>query len=215
MGLKRVPHYSTIAKAEKRLLTEGGASGLLEATLASARRSGLIGQQVAQAAIDSTGYDNGHMSAYYGRRSGKQKHRFPKFTALMDTESHLYLSGVMNEGPFPDHREFAPAVRAVHRRVAFVVLPADAGYDSEPAHRLVRERLGARSIIPARSGRPTSRPPTGPYRRRMARRFPRKRYGRRWQIESAFSQDKRRFGSSALGRGATQSPGTRRASSAQ
>ena len=106
MGLKRVPHYSTIAKAEKRLLTEGGASGLLEATLASARRSGLIGQQVAQAAIDSTGYDNGHMSAYYGRRSGKQKHRFPKFTALMDTESHLYLSGVMNEGPFPDHREF-------------------------------------------------------------------------------------------------------------
>ena len=203
LGLTRVPHYSTIAKAETRLLTRGNASALLETTLSQARRAGLLGSKAERVAIDSTGYENGHTSAYYGRRCGIRKHRFPKVTALMDTRSHLYLSGVMNEGPFPDHREFAPAVSAAHRRVAFVVLLADAGYDSEHAHRLVRETLGARSVIPATSGRPTTRPPTGTYRRRMARRFPNKTYGQRRQIESAFSQDKRRFSSSVAGRDTT------------
>lgn len=29
----------------------------------------------------------------------------------------------------------------------------------------------------------------------MKSRFPRKRYGQRWQIEATYSQDKRRFGS--------------------
>ena len=71
----------------------------------------------------------------------------------------------------------------------------DTGYDAERTHVLVREHLGAESLIPAKTGRATARPPRGKYRRMMHEAFPDKRYGQRWQVESAISRDKRLFGS--------------------
>lgn len=98
-------------------------------------------------------------------------------------------------GPYPDDPQFAPVVRRAHGRVPFDCMLVDAGCDSEASHVLLREELGAHSIIPATRSRPTSRLPKGRYRRAMRLHFPRKRYGQRWQIESTYSQDKRRFGS--------------------
>lgn len=77
----------------------------------------------------------------------------------------------------------------------YKALAADAGYDSEKAHCLLRDELGIRSLIPAKRGRHTHKLPLGRYRRLMATRFPGKKYGQRWQIEATYSQDKRRFGS--------------------
>jgi len=91
-------------------------------------------------------------------------------------------------------------VRAAFARQPFAELLADAGYDAERHHVLVREELGARSIIPPTRRRPSRRLPAGTYRRRMTRRFPRGRFAQRGQLESCFSQDKRRFGSSIEGR---------------
>jgi hypothetical protein len=82
-------------------------------------------------------------------------------------------------------------------------LLADAAYDSEANHVLCREVLGIESIIPPRMGRKPRKPsrsPSTPHRKRMKQHFPAKRYGQRWQIESAISQDKRRFGSAIEGR---------------
>jgi len=172
----------------------------LSASLQDAQSSGLLAERCRQVALDSTGYENGHTSVYYGQRCGQRKRRFPKFTALCDTRSHLYVSGVMSEGPAADHLEFREAVVTGFARIPFDELLADAGYDSEANHVLVRSQLVARSIIPPSIGRPTARPPTGDWRRRLAQRFPHRRYGQRWQIESCFSQDKRRFGSSIEGR---------------
>lgn len=95
----------------------------------------------------------------------------------------------------PDHIDFESAVRDAFTATPFRELLADAGYDSEAAHRFVREELGAKSIIPPNAGRPTLAPPTGRYRYAMAKSFPHKRYGPRWHIETTYSQDKRRFGS--------------------
>ena len=67
---------------------------------------------------------------------------------------------------------------------------ADAGYDSEENHRLAWLGMNVCSIIPPRSGRPTTKPPPKdqPLRRRMHRYFKKKReqalYGQRWQIET-------------------------------
>jgi hypothetical protein len=36
--------------------------------------------------------------------------------------------------------------------------------------------------------------PEGHYRQQMARRFPKRKFGQRWQIESVFSRFKRRLG---------------------
>jgi len=171
----------------------------MSATLEQARQMGLCAERCRQVALDSTGYENGHTSVYYGQRTGQRKRRYPKFAALCETRSHLYLSGVMSQGPRPDHWDFAPAVVQGFARLPFAEILADAGYDSE-AHHVLVDRLGARSIIPPRIGRHGARPPQGRHRRQLARRFPRSRFTQRWQLESAFSQDKRRFGSAIEGR---------------
>lgn len=147
-------------------------------------------------AIDSTCYDADRRSVYYGWRCGLKKSKMPKLSAVADVDNYLYQSAVANRGPFPDFREFPSAVRQAHSLNPFDELLADAGYDSEASHRLVREELGAESIIPPRHGRPTHKPPprTQPYRRKMAQRFPKKKYNRRSHIETCFSQDKKRFG---------------------
>lgn len=177
-----------------------GFEALLKATVDLARDAGILSGRSKEVALDSTGYEAGHTSEYYGRRSGLKKSHFPKLTAICDTRSHIYLSGLADQGPKPDSTEFRSTVLLGYSVQPFDVLFADAGYDGESHHVLIRERLGAISIIPARVGRPSSRPPRGRYRRQMASQFPKKRYGQRWQLESCFSQDKRRFGSSVEGR---------------
>src|SRR6185295_1870807 len=79
-------------------------------------------------------------------------------------------------------------------------ITADAGYDSEPNHRAARERHGVRTIIPAKHGRPTEKPPKGYYRRLMKTRFDRKAYRRRSQAETVMSMIKRRQGAHIRGR---------------
>ena len=84
------------------------------------------------------------------------------------------------------------------------VVVADAGYDSEANHRIARQDMGVRSIIPPGIGRPTTKPPTGRWRRHMAKRFKRKadqgHYGQRAQSETAHSMIKRNQGSSLRSR---------------
>ena len=195
LELTQAPHHTAVFYAERRLLKRKNFHKLLRATVEDARSKKILGKKARQVAIDSTGYDGGHVSHYYARRSGRKQRHFPKFTALCDTKSHLYLSGLMTQGPYPDDREFAAVAREGSALHPFDELLADAGYDAEHHHQLVRHELGARSIIPPTRGRPSPHPPTGTYRRRMATRFPKKHYGQRWQIESCISQDKRRFGS--------------------
>ena len=68
---------------------------------------------------------------------------------------------------------------------------ADAGYDSESNHRFARESCGVRTIIPAKHGRPTSKPASGHYRRLMQVRFDTEAYRDRAQIETVVSMIKR------------------------
>jgi len=58
------------------------------------------------------------------------------------------------------------------------------------------------SFIPATIGRPTSKPPTGRYRRQMKQRLNKDygRYGQRWQGETGFSMIKRRLTASVNAR---------------
>jgi hypothetical protein len=150
-----------------------------------------------------------HVSHYFTRRCGRHrahdKARYPKLSALCDTRRPLVLGVVVDRGPKPDHCEFAATVRDAYGRQPFATLLGDAGYDSEPAHRFCREQLGVRSLFPLnRSGRRRRDGQPGRlgglYRRQLARRFPRKTYGQRWQIETVFSMVKRLPGSALRGR---------------
>jgi hypothetical protein len=92
-------------------------------------------------------------------------------------------------------------MRQAATRVRFDRLPADSGYDGEHNHALAREELGVRSTViklnPRNTGR--RRRPKSKYRRQMRRRFRKRKYGQRWQAESAISRNKRRPGPARLG----------------
>ena len=85
---------------------------------------------------------------------------------------------------------------------------ADAGYDSEANHRIARQDMGVRSIIPPDAGRPNKKgaPPSSYWRRRMKRllatRTSRRHcgYTQRWQAETVNSMIKRNLGSALRAR---------------
>ncbi len=207
LGLGHVPHWTTLQKASRRLLAVPRANRLLTRTLPR-----LLGRRrrVARAAFDSTGLECGHTSRYYIRRrargaSAKQTvrySRYAKLEAAFECATHVILAAAAMRGPSPDTDRLVPLLDGVLRRVRLTALLADAGYDSEPNHRYARERCGVRTAIPATAGRPTTKEPTGRWRRLMKRRLDKDycQYGQRWQAESGFSMSKRRLGSSINGR---------------
>lgn len=209
LGLQRVPHYTTLWAAHRRLFKKPQADRLMDQVLRHCRRRGLLPPKSRLAALDSTGLESRHVSHYFTHRCGRQsahwRGRYPKLSALCDARSHLVLGAVFDRGPKPDHCEFEPTVRHALRRQRVTTLLGDAGYDSEPGHRLCRHELGVRSIFPVtcrgrrrHDGQP--RALTGHYRRRLFRHFPKEQYGQRWQIETVFSMIKRLLGSALRAR---------------
>ena len=207
LGLKAVPHFTTPQKASRRLLGQRVARRLFRTTI---RRFLRRRRRLRRAALDSTGLDCGHASRYYiRRRNGSAKRwqtvaysHYAKLEAAFDCASHLMVGVLVGRGPRPDTDRFVPLLDAALANVRISDALADAGYDSEPNHRHARERRGVRSFIPATAGRPTIKPPTGRYRRRMKQRLNKHygRYGQRVQAETGFSMFKRRLGSAVHGR---------------
>jgi hypothetical protein len=199
------PHFTTVQKASKRLLTQGRVRQLLDATVK--RRLGRR-KRVARAAIDSTGLECTAASGYFVRRRTRVSepwkkivyHHFPKLGVICDTSDHFILAIRVGRGPRPDVDEFRPLVADAKRRVRLMQIVADAGYDSEPNHRFARETCGTRTIIPAKHGRPTDKPASGRYRRLMQVRFDRPTYRHRVQVETVISMIKRRQATYVRGR---------------
>ncbi len=158
------------------------------------------------AAIDGTGFEAHHTSHYFVRRRAKglqtvqstTYRRWPKVGLVCDCDSHLILAAVPGRGPSPDHPHVVDIMRAAVRRRSIETLLADAGYDGECVHEFLRNELGITSIIPPSICLPTTKPPSGFYRRLMRSYFERPRelcrYGQRWQVETVMSMIKRRLG---------------------
>lgn len=213
LGLKRVPDHSTLHKAARRFFGAGVSDKLLAAAvrLTMGRR-----KLVRRAAADSTGLEAGHRSPYFVRRRQRGQagrdprkparavvyRRFPKLTYLIDCDTHLILALLAGRGPRPDVDELDPLLARLPRGVTLLKLLADAGFESEPNHRLLREEHGIAGLMPAQRGRPAQRgkPPSGYWRRRMSwllrtkRRRRRRGYTQRNQAETAASMVKRNLG---------------------
>ena len=168
-----------------------------------ARGRGLI-DAAPVAAVDATGLETRHVSAYFGLRRGGEGHRqraWPKLTAVVHAHSHLILGAVPGVGPSQDSPDFTPAMRQAARFVRIDTVLGDAGYDAEHNHRLCREDLGIRQAVIRLNRRNTGRRwPKSPYRRAVRHRFPKATYNQRWHAESGFSQHKRRLGSALTAR---------------
>jgi len=196
IGLKHVPHFTTLQKSSRHLLASAPVRRVLHSTIRMyyGRR-----RRVPSSAVDSTGLECSSASGYFVRRrnrvTGPWKtvvyHHYPKLGVVSDTSCHFILAMRVGRGPRPDVDEFRPLVKDALRTMSLLRMVADAGYDSEPNHRFARERCGIRTIIPPKRGRPTNKPATGHYRRLMQVRFDTNAYRDRVQIETVMSMVKR------------------------
>ena len=210
IGLKKVPHGTTLQKASQRLLCNAAVQRLLDATVVRARRRRRHKRRpcVKRSAVDSSGFEAHQTSHYFVRRRAKGRKdwqsttykTFPKLAVLTDCSSHLVLAAIAQRGPGPDITHFERIVCQAYPRARMETLLADAGYDAEWAHCVARHDLGIRSIIPPKIGRPTEKAPTGYYRRLMSQRLHLTCYGQRWQVETVVSMIKRRLGSAVNAR---------------
>ena len=124
-----------------------------------------------------------------------------KLTVTCDCRTHLILALGTSREPFPDSGGIHALMR--NQITKMDALLADAGFDSEDNHQFLSTTCGVRSIFPPRIGRPTLKPPTGYYRRKMKAYFNRygsTTHGQRGQVETVFSMIKRNFGSSLSAR---------------
>jgi hypothetical protein len=71
--LKAIPDHSTLQKAADRLLPSFSAGRLLDMTIRLGQVLGLLGSRFPLAAMDGTGLESHHASAYYVRRKAKGK----------------------------------------------------------------------------------------------------------------------------------------------
>lgn len=202
IGLRKSPHYTTYQKAAKRLLEARRAKRALRATVRRAVASRVLRPTVSLAAMDSTGMESHHVSAYYVRRrakGGKTEQnttycRYPKMGVVCDCKSHFVLALVPGQGPGPDILHFRAALNQASKNARIATLAADAGYDSEATHEYARKQKGVRTLIPATIGRPTKNRLRGYWRRQMKSRLHLTRYGQRWQVETVNSMFKRLLG---------------------
>jgi hypothetical protein len=200
LQLSAVPDYTTLYRFLRRLDDDTVNRGLHE-TVRRLRRRRRSAVSVA-VAVDGTGLSYNSVSTFFVRRleqqtDGSTRHRrWLKWVIVVDVQQQILLAQRAHQGPGSDVRALPGLLDVAVRGAPIRLVLADAEFDSEPNHQHIRQRLGARSIIPAkRRGIPN-----GAIRNQMYRDFPEKPYRQRTKIETVFSVVKRKLSSRAPGR---------------
>jgi hypothetical protein len=217
--LRRAPDHNTLCDAFGTLARLDVFAPMLDELAAAFEAAGLLRLGERPLAADGTYFESRHVSRHFERRrrdttaaaaavdkAGSATRAdavrgLPKLGIAVACACHLVLSVWAGTGAGSDHPHFEPLVYHAWRRAPVSTVVADAGYDSEAAHELVREDLAcAASLIPPRIGRPTDKPPATFYRALAARLLAddpaaKAAYGQRWQAETVNSMLKRNYGS--------------------
>ena len=182
------PHFTTLQKFFDRIPTY-----VWEFLLAKTYE--LFAGDVANVAIDSTGYRLHHASQHYEHRIGRKRERkrFMKHILSIDTDSQAIIVSESRRSCINDSITFRPMLTKTKDIIDVDNATADKGYDSEENHRFAHKKIGANSVIPLRYEVPLHRT-TGFYRRKLRRNFPYGIYHQRSKIETINSVEKRKFG---------------------
>jgi len=205
LGLERAPDHTTLYRFMRRVTDE-----LLDEVLVAVatrlvpRRRGRK-RKTAVVAVDATGLAPGSISTFFINRRTDRGEGLPwrhwcKWTIVIDVLRRCVLAQAARQGPYNDCATLRPLVSAAHEVTPVGLVLADAEFDSERNHLHVREVIGADSVIPAKRGKADWK--IKGVRGQMRRRFPRKRYSQRAQVESVFSAVKRKLSAKAPGRSA-------------
>jgi hypothetical protein len=227
IGLSKAPDHNTLWRALGVLVETRRVNRMLDLLANLFAQEQLLKLLVKPLTIDSTCYERRHRSRHYdrvcrklrlregekyakmpakpretpeqvNRRRSQAVRRMPKLALAVASNCHLILAIRTRIGNGSDMPDFQPLLRSVGKRAKVATVVADAGYDSETNHRAARLKMGIRSIIPPRIGRPSVKQPSGRFRRLMKQRFARDadavQYGQRSQSETVNSMMKRNFG---------------------
>ena len=216
MQLARIPHYTTLQKASRRLLRFASVRELL---LASVQMNSRSCNRIEYAAADSSGFESGRISPYFVRRCARGHRKlknplyqttrytkFPKLAIICDCSTHMILAAWPTRGPTPDVHQLGKLLHQLHADLTLRRLLLDAGYDSHANHQRLRDERNILSYIPPHHGRPTTKPASSELRRLMQRHFAtdasrrRIHFGQRWQVETVFSMMKRNLDHAIAGR---------------
>ena len=205
LGLERAPDHTTLYRFMRRVSDQ-----ILDEVLTTVatrlvpRRRGR-GRRKAVVVVDATGLAPGSVSTFFINRRTDRGEGLPwqhwcKWTIVVDVLRRCVLAQGARQGPYNDCATLRPLVSAAQRVTPVGLVLADAEFDSERNHRHIRDVIGADSIIPAKRGKAEWK--IKGVRAQMRRRFPRKRYSQRTQVESVFSVVKRKLSAKAPGRSA-------------
>ena len=156
----------------------------------------------ARVAVDGTGLAHNAASTFFIRRIEQRPRGMTrwsywlKYLIVGDLDRQIILAQRGRQAPWCDCRALPALVDAASQVTPIELVLADAEFDTEQNHQHIRQRLRARSIIPAKRGR-SSR--VG-IRGQMRRHFPRRQYCQRAKVETIFSIMKRKLSARAPGR---------------
>src|SRR5579875_2387848 len=160
LGLKSVPDFTTLYRFLKRL----DGPSLDRAVGETVRRMpGGRGhdRRGARVAVDATGLAQGAVSTYFvrrlhhhGQKSLPWRHGL-KWLVVADLDQRCLLSRRARRSPWHDCGSLCALVRTASHQARIGLVLADAEFDSERNHALIRQRLRARSVIPAKGGKKT------------------------------------------------------------
>jgi hypothetical protein len=202
-ALERAPDHTTLYRFMRRVSDEMLDHVLIAvATRLVPRRRGRKRKKTV-VAVDATGLAPGSVSTFFinrrtDRGEGLEWRHWCKWTIVIDVLRRCVLAQAARQGPYTDCATLRPLVSAANEVTPLGLVLADAEFDSERNHRHIRDVIGADSIIPAKRGKADWK--IKGVRAQMRRRFPRKRYSQRTQVESVFSVVKRKLSAKAPGR---------------
>jgi hypothetical protein len=203
LSLERVPDHTTLYRFMRRVTDEMLDEVLIAVASRLVPRRRRRKPKKAVVAVDATGLAPGSISTFFVNRrtdrgEGLEWRHWCKWTIVVDVLRRCVLAQAARQGPYNDCATLRPLVSAAHEVTPVGLVLADAEFDSERNHRHVRDVIGADSIIPAKRGKADWK--IKGVRAQMRRRFPRKKYSQRAQVESVFSAVKRKLSAKAPGR---------------
>lgn len=194
LGLKKLPHYTTLIKFVKRISPK-----ILDSLVLAFKK---IIPKPKKVAIDATGISLDNASSHYCKRLGLpyRKRPFMKITFIVDIESYIILLLRQCKGHKHDTKEAKPLIKKLSDHYSPDLFYADRGYDDDEIFKLVFEDLKAYPMILQKRLDVPKRNRKGVYRKLTIDEFDYGEYLQRNKIETCNSMIKKRFGSRAKSR---------------
>lgn len=194
IGLRRIPHYTTLQKFARRLRSTLLGNLGLDCIALNKHKKLNVG-------VDGTGFSLESASRYYAVFAGKTRkvNRFMQLSIAADLSKQLIATSCVERKRTIISTGLVDLVKPIAKTNCIRFVAADKGYDTNENHSYVTKCLKIKSCIKVRE-KSMAKPGRGNLRKRILKTFDEKSYHQRSKVETIFSVIKRRYGSSLKSR---------------